>query len=72
MVTNLCPAAGNEQWCKNNPNSYGYDAHFDLMDHNLISGSLHWDNPEVTYEAVSCPSGMAVNYKQCQCAKYEE
>lgn len=52
------------QECQNNPsgcrangntNMFGYAAHFDLQDLNLqISQGLVWNNPEVTFEAVSC------------------
>lgn len=68
-VTNLCPAAGNEAWCAYDVNSYGYDAHFDLMDYNmagLISG-MGWDNPEVTYEQVDCASNGYTDWN-CECA----
>ncbi len=30
MITNLCPANGNAQWCSV-PDSYGFPAHFDIM-----------------------------------------
>jgi hypothetical protein len=68
-VTNLCPAAGNEQWCAYDVNSYGYDAHFDLMDYNmagLVSG-MGWDNPEVTYEEVDCNTNSFSDWN-CECA----
>ena len=31
MVTNLCPANGNQQWCGQETNEYGFAAHFDIM-----------------------------------------
>jgi len=68
-VTNLCPPGGNEQWCSYDVNSYGYDAHFDLMDQNmngLVSG-MGWDNPEVTYQEVDCASNGFADWG-CQCA----
>eukprot|EP01123_Difflugia_compressa_P014911 TRINITY_DN812_c0_g1_i1.p1 TRINITY_DN812_c0_g1~~TRINITY_DN812_c0_g1_i1.p1 ORF type:complete len:187 (+),score=35.83 TRINITY_DN812_c0_g1_i1:49-609(+) len=73
MVTNLCPANGNEQWCSV-PNQYGYGAHFDLMDHNMngIISAMGWDNPEVTYQQVGCGGGgspSSGDYGMCQCAK---
>lgn len=38
-------------------NFYGYTAHFDLQDLNFqISKGLGWDNPEVTFEPVTCSS----------------
>lgn len=30
MITNLCPAQGNAQWCSV-PDQYGFGAHFDIM-----------------------------------------
>jgi len=36
-------------------NMFGYSAHFDLQDaHRQIQVDLGWDNPEVTFEPVSC------------------
>eukprot|EP01112_Ceratiomyxa_fruticulosa_P013279 TRINITY_DN3726_c0_g1_i1.p1 TRINITY_DN3726_c0_g1~~TRINITY_DN3726_c0_g1_i1.p1 ORF type:complete len:142 (-),score=29.35 TRINITY_DN3726_c0_g1_i1:95-520(-) len=72
MVTNLCPPSGNEQWCPSGTNSYGYGAHFDLMDHNMNGkiSQLGWNNPEVTYQQVSCGSGgspSSSDYSQCKC-----
>jgi len=38
-------------------NLFGYSAHFDLQDaHRQIQHILKWDNPEVTFEQVSCDS----------------
>lgn len=30
MITNLCPADSNQQWCSM-PDAYGYPVHFDIM-----------------------------------------
>jgi len=68
-VTNLCPYSGNEQWCAYDVNSYGYDAHFDLMDYNMdgLVTAMGWNNPEVTYEEVDCASNGYIDWG-CQCA----
>jgi len=68
-VSNLCPYAGNEAWCAYDVNSFGYDAHFDLMDHNMagLVSSMGWNNPEVTYEEVDCAANGYVDWN-CQCA----
>jgi len=68
-VTNLCPYVGNEEWCAYDVNSYGYDAHFDLMDYNMagLISSMGWNNPEVTYEEVDCDSNGYGDWS-CQCA----
>jgi len=68
-VTNLCPYTGNEQWCAYDVNSYGYDAHFDLMDYNMagLVSAMGWNNPEVTYEEVDCASNGYLNWG-CECA----
>jgi len=68
-VTNLCPPDGNAQWCSYDVNSYGYDAHFDLMDYNMngLITSMGWDNPEVTYQEVDCDASGFVDWG-CQCA----
>lgn len=69
-VTNLCPYGGNEAWCAYDVNSYGYDAHFDLMDYNmagLISKTMGWNNPEVTYEEVDCAANGYTDWN-CECA----
>lgn len=68
-VTNLCPYSGNEQWCAYDTNSFGYDAHFDLMDHNMagLVSSMGWNNPEVTYEEVDCDANGYSDWN-CQCA----
>lgn len=31
MITNLCPANGNAQWCSQPADQYGYGAHFDIL-----------------------------------------
>jgi len=68
-VTNLCPYGGNEEWCAYDVNSFGYEAHFDLMDYNMngIISSMGWNNPEVTYEEVDCASNGYTDW-DCQCA----
>jgi len=68
-VTNLCPPGGNEQWCSYDVNSFGYDAHFDLMDYNMngLVTAMGWNNPEVTYEEVDCASNGYVDWG-CECA----
>lgn len=68
-VSNLCPYAGNEAWCAYDTNSYGYDAHFDLMDYNMngLISSMGWNNPEVTYEEVDCAANGYTDWN-CQCA----
>jgi len=72
MVTNLCPyTSPNTQWCvpSGQDNSYGYNAHFDLMDQNMngVITALGWNNPEVVYQEVSCPSNLSTDYHQCDC-----
>jgi hypothetical protein len=68
-VSNLCPYAGNEAWCAYDTNSFGYDAHFDLMDYNMngLISSMGWNNPEVTYEEVDCAANGYTDWN-CQCA----
>ena len=63
--------------CESNPvgcaalgktNNYGYPAHFDLQDANLQISGLSWDNPEVTFEPVSCAQGDFPSWSQsCYC-----
>ncbi|KAG8532161.1 uncharacterized protein KY384_003801 [Bacidia gigantensis] len=65
MVTNLCPANGNEVWCTA-PNQYGYGAHFDIMSQGNPNGN--WDNPVVQYKKVACPVDLAGNFQTCECA----
>lgn len=70
MVTNLCPNAGNAQWCPQpgDKNQYGFDAHFDLM---LQTGEINgevWDNPIVEYEEIECPGIAKDNHATCECA----
>jgi hypothetical protein len=54
MVTNLCPNAGNNEWCPNpnEINEHGYGAHFDLLDTAQAISNLGWNNPAVTYKFV--------------------
>jgi len=64
------------QQCEDNPaacsqdgntNSYGYAAHFDLMDkHSQITDGLGWDNPEVTFEQVDCSAWDGPDW-DCEC-----
>ncbi|CAL1539733.1 unnamed protein product, partial [Lymnaea stagnalis] len=50
------------------PNSHGYEIHFDLQNNRgQITNNLHWDNPEVTWQRVSCPGDLASKYSQCEC-----
>lgn len=68
-ITNLCPFTGNEVWCAYDVNSFGYDAHFDLMDFNMdgLISSMGWNNPEVTYEEVDCAANGYTDWN-CECA----
>jgi len=75
MVTNLCPNQGNEQWCAavGGVNQYGYPVHFDLRDAVSQIENLGWNNPEVTYQQVSCSNGdsntpTCADWSQCQCS----
>jgi len=75
MITNLCPTNGNAQWCDapGVVNSYGYDAHFDLMNgnNNGLITALGWNNPEVVYKPVPCGSGgspPSSDFSQCVCS----
>ena len=70
MVTNLCPNAGNAQWCPNpgSTNNYGFEYHFDLMASNSGLSEVLGDNPIVNFSQVSCPSAASTDYSQCQCA----
>jgi len=75
MITNLCPADGNAQWCPSSGvNEYGYGQHFDLMDQNMdgIISAMDWNNPEVTYKQVACGTlGSPTNadWNECQCSQ---
>jgi len=74
MITNLCPVQGNEQWCSDTINQYGYNAHFDLMDYQMNGNitALGWNNPEVTYVEVACGGGGSpsnAEWQECICAK---
>ena len=46
LVSNLCPANGNEQWCSV-PNQFSYPAHFDIMSQD---GPQGWSKPPVLDE----------------------
>ena len=65
MVTNLCPANGNEQWCAQPENRYGFGAHFDIMSQ---AGPAGWNNPVVKYEEVPCPGSLSADWQTCRCA----
>jgi len=56
--------------CARNPRStniFGYPAHFDLEDfHGQVTNKLGWDNPEVTFEPVSCNRWQGPQW-DCQC-----
>lgn len=65
MVTNLCPAEGNTQWCSQPENEYGFGAHFDIMSQGAPGG---WNNPVVRYEEVACPVILGQDWQTCQCA----
>jgi len=65
MVTNLCPANGNQQWCSQPENQYGFGAHFDIMSQ---GGPLGWNNPVVKYQEVPCPGSLTADWQTCQCA----
>jgi len=71
IATNLCPHAGNENWCPvaGQNNAYGYNAHFDIDSGSGNGGwnSLGWNNPIVTYTQVACPSAATSLYRSCQC-----
>jgi len=68
MITNLCPASDNRQWCTS-PNQYGYTAHFDLMDQHMngIISRMGWNNVEVYYQQIPCPAGQLASWRTCQC-----
>lgn len=76
MVTNLCPNAGNEEWCPNpgETNSFGYGAHFDLMDLDMsgLITELGWNNPVVTYQRVPCNTNLGspscAEAATCECS----
>ncbi|CAL1547149.1 unnamed protein product, partial [Lymnaea stagnalis] len=75
MVTNDCPINDNREWCgqsgkpgTSKSNTHGYEIHFDLQNHNSqITNRLGWDNPEVTWESVACPSDFVNKWHQCEC-----
>ena len=56
MVTNLCPAQGNERWCAKPKNEFGYGAHFDInAKDKVLSGWGEFDScsPPPTFIMVS-------------------
>ena len=53
-------------------NYYGYPAHFDLQDVNEQVTQMGWDNPEVTFEEVSCSLGDFGSWDNCCCPEYAE
>ncbi|KAK7104281.1 endoglucanase-like [Littorina saxatilis] len=74
MVTNDCPIQGNQEWCgisdrpgRNKHNSHGYEVHFDLQNRVGQATKLGWDNPEVVWEEVNCPSHFHNLWSQCEC-----
>jgi len=47
-------------------NIFGYSAHFDLQDaHRQVQHGLGWDNPEVTFELVSCDKWDGPKEEKC-------
>merc|ERR1712154_465787 len=76
MVTNDCPAVDpNMEWCNQwaKPgtgavNTHAYEVHFDLQNHYGQINNLGWDNPEVTWEHVSCPQHFRDRYRECFCS----
>jgi len=74
MVTNDCPANGNQYWCgqagkpgTNHVSRNGYEVHFDLQNRQGQASHLGWDNPEVTWKEVNCPSHFQNLWNQCEC-----
>ncbi|MCJ1276260.1 hypothetical protein MMC21_004065 [Puttea exsequens] len=67
MVTNLCPANSNQQWCNQPANSYGFASHFDLMGSSAGGLANGWNNPVVTYKKVTCPATLTTDFSQCVC-----
>ncbi|KAL4783265.1 RlpA-like double-psi beta-barrel-protein domain-containing protein-containing protein [Aspergillus varians] len=65
MVTNLCPFAGNEQWCANpgQLNAHGYGYHFDIMG----AAGVFGDNVVVEFEETACPGDAGLKWKTCEC-----
>ncbi|XP_052681364.1 endoglucanase-like [Crassostrea angulata] len=81
MVTNLCRNVyPNQNWCNqgtgpygNGHNDYGYVAHFDLGNGANQISRIGWNNPEVTWEIVSCHGANTPTdemYQHCQCAHH--
>ncbi|KAK7476240.1 hypothetical protein BaRGS_00032516, partial [Batillaria attramentaria] len=52
-------------------NDAGYEVHFDLQNAHGQINSLHWNNPEVTWELVNCPSSLAQHWNECECHRDE-
>ncbi|XP_025105069.1 endoglucanase-like [Pomacea canaliculata] len=76
MVTNACPIIGNEKWCgiqgkpgTKSVNTYGYEVHFDLQNQAGQIDRIYWNNPEVTWEEVTCPSNYKSLWLQCECSR---
>ncbi|XP_070180357.1 endoglucanase-like, partial [Littorina saxatilis] len=75
ILVDDCPVeAPNTKWCgiagppgTNKTNSFGYEVHFDLMDHVGQVTKLGWDNPEVVWEEVNCPAHLHSLSSQCEC-----
>jgi endoglucanase len=70
MITNMCPAIYNQQWCTS-PNQYGYMAHFDMGNGATFPALIAagWNNPEVYFKPITCPPLQAEAYNQCECSK---
>lgn len=64
MVTNLCPAQGNAEWCAQPKNKYEFESHFDIMSKDGPEG---WNNPVVKYEEITCPGSLVSDFATCQC-----
>ena len=67
IVTDVCPATGNQEWCSVPKNKYGYSYHFDLNDGQGQITALKWDNPVVTFKSIPCPLSHANVWKTCEC-----
>ncbi len=64
-MDNLCPNAGNAQWCPTvgGTNQYGFAYHFDIMAQSKVFG----DNAVVEAEPIPCPGQAATDWEQCVC-----
>jgi len=69
MTTSYCDATYTPTWCSS-PNSYGYAAHFNMMDQNLngLVTEIGWNNPEVYYFEIPCPDNRTDLWDTCECA----